>query len=161
MSYVPGLEPAYYPGLPSLMLCSGIYDPMFDYGTFIRYISLLLGNQGLNDTIIKRLFDDNLFHSEDRKDNNWFGCPISAPINFLNFDIFFEYEFIICSWSTDQPCNRTLDDITEEYNTVSSALTPQIVDKYIKLLSELHVHYKLEQMKLRQSTVNEFLSCNS
>lgn len=158
-SYIPGLEPAYYPGNISYMLCPGIYDPLVDYGTFIRSISFILGNFGLKDTIIINLFVDNLLYAQHSDQYNRFGSPISAPINMDKLLVTDESgeELEDCmpgNWATNSPCNRNIDDILAEYDDMIK--TPEIIDRYTKLVSGALVHYRLEQMKLRKSTPTEF-----
>lgn len=150
-SHMPGLEPAYYPGVFTMMLCSGIYDPLYDYSTFLAGMCLFLNDPDL-DALLKDLFRKNLLNIKSHGKYR-FGAPITAPINLDDFPL--EQQCMRGIWATDQACNRTFDDVIREYNRISP-VTPQIVDTYIKLLCEVHVHYKLEQMKLRQSTSTEF-----
>ncbi len=157
-SYIPGLEPAYYPGNISYMLCPGIYDPLVDYGTFIRSISFILGNFGLKDTIIINLFADNLFYAQQSDQYNRFGSPIAAPNclirQALDLELDLELDYLPGNWATNSPCNRNIDDILAEYDAIIK--TPEIIDTYTKLISGALVHYRLEQMKLRKSTPTEF-----
>lgn len=174
-THVTGVKPMYYQsGFRDSACCPGIYDPIFDYGTFLRCFAkakkLYQRENGFKITNqpIVELLDQNKMYSSNKRDF-FLGYPVTGDIPHL------ECFGDTCGWLSTEPGNQSIEEVLREFCTIvmlqnhpddtipddihslvsyindhESTIDQELIDSYQKKLGAACVHDKLLQIVGRQ-----------